>query len=148
MPKSIKFDTKTLDLIRLFNSVTSVPAKDCISMDDDGIIVFIVASGDVGKAIGRKAMNVKFLREKTQKDIDIIGYAESPLEFLRNVFLPAKVDDIIFQDRDGQKVAIIRAGSDQKGIVIGRNGRNINKAKLLMRRHFDLDDVLINSSNS
>ncbi len=148
MPKSIKFDTKTLDLIRLFNSVTSVPVKDCISMDEEGIVIFIVASGDVGKSIGRKAMNVKFLRDKIQKDIDIIGFAEDPTEFLRNVFLPGKVEDILFQDRDGKKVAIIRAGSDQKGIVIGRNGRNINKAKLLMRRHFDFDDVLINSSNS
>jgi N utilization substance protein A len=148
MPKSIKFDTKTLDLIRLFNSVTSVPAKDCIFIENDGIVVFIVANQDVGKAIGRKAMNVKFLRDKTQKDIDIIGFMEDPTEFLRNVFLPAKVEEIIFQDRNGQKVAIVRAGSDQKGIIIGRNGRNINKAKLLMRRHFDFDDVLINSSNS
>ncbi len=148
MPKSIKFDAKTLDLIRLFSSVTSVGVKDCISMEEDGIIIFIVGNKDVGKAIGRKAMNVKFLRDKTQKDIDIIGFSEDPTEFLRNVFLPAKVDDIIFQDRDGQKVAVVRAGADQKGIVIGRNGRNINKAKLLLRRHFDFDDVLINSSNS
>jgi len=148
MPKSIKFDEKTLGFIRLFSSVTSVPVKDCILLEEDGIIIFIVGSQDVGKAIGRKALNVKFLREKTQKDIDIIGFANDPTEFLRNVFLPAKVEEIVFQDREGQKVAFVRAGSDQKGIVIGRNGRNINKAKLLMRRHFDFDDVLINSSNS
>jgi N utilization substance protein A len=147
MPKHIKFDEKTLNLIRLFTATTDITVKDCIADDEAGKIVYVVAKEDVGKAIGKNALNVKYLREKTGKEIDIIGFSEDPAEFLKNVFLPAHVNGIDLQEREGRKVAVIRAATNQKGIIIGRNGRNINKAKVLARRHFDLDDVVIFSTN-
>jgi N utilization substance protein A len=33
----------------------------------------------------------------------------------------------------------------KKGIVVGREGRNAEKARLLAKRYFDIDSVLINS---
>lgn len=148
MPKRIKFDEKVLDLIRLFTSATSIPVKDCLNDEGSGKIVYLVNKENVGKAIGKKALNVKYLREKTGKDIDIVGYCEDPAEFLRNVFLPAQVSEVNLQEQNGKKIAVIRAAHNQKGIIIGRNGRNINKAKALAQRHFDLDDVVIYSSSN
>ena len=78
MPKRIKFDEKALDLIRLFTSATSIPVKDCINDDVAGKIVYVVGKENVGKAIGKSALNVKYLREKTGKDIDIVGYRTIP----------------------------------------------------------------------
>src|SRR5271157_4988991 len=139
MPKHIKFDEKTLDFMRLFTSATDIVVKDCVVDEEAGKIVFVVSKEEVGKAIGKNALNVKYLREKTGKEIDIIGWSSDPAEFLKNVFLPAHVNAIDLQERDGKKVAVIRAAANEKGILIGRNGRNINKAKVLARRHFDLD---------
>jgi len=33
----------------------------------------------------------------------------------------------------------------KKGIVVGREGRNAEKARLLAKRYFDIGNVLINS---
>jgi N utilization substance protein A len=46
---------------------------------------------------------------------------------------------------DGTKQAIVMVDPRKKGIVVGREGRNAEKARLLAKRYFDISSVLINS---
>ena len=46
---------------------------------------------------------------------------------------------------DGSKQAIVMVDPRKKGIVVGREGRNAEKARLLAKRYFDITSVLINS---
>ena len=46
---------------------------------------------------------------------------------------------------DGSTQAIVLVDPRKKGIAVGREGRNAEKARLLARRYFDITSVLINS---
>ena len=46
---------------------------------------------------------------------------------------------------DGSKQAIVLVDPKKKGIVVGREGRNAEKARLLAKRYFEIASVLINS---
>jgi N utilization substance protein A len=44
---------------------------------------------------------------------------------------------------DGTKQAIVVVDSKKKGVVVGKDGRNAEKARLLARRYFQISNVLI-----
>ena len=46
---------------------------------------------------------------------------------------------------DGSLQAIVIVDAKKKGIVVGREGRNAEKARLLAKRYFEISSVLINS---
>ena len=35
--------------------------------------------------------------------------------------------------------------ANNKGLAVGRNGRNVERAKLLARRYFDISRIMINT---
>ena len=130
--------------IALFENLTGAVAKDCIIDEAMGRIIFVVRPGDMGLAIGRNGINVKRLRGIIGKQIEIVEYADKPEDFLKNVLLPAKIRAIrIAKMPDGRKIAHVTVEPQDKGIAIGKNGRNIARARLLMKRYFDIDHVKI-----
>jgi N utilization substance protein A len=44
---------------------------------------------------------------------------------------------------DGTKQAVVIVDAKKKGIVVGREGRNAEKARLLAKRYFQISNVLI-----
>jgi len=46
---------------------------------------------------------------------------------------------------DGSSHATIIVDHGKKGLVVGRDGRNAEKARLFAKRYFDISSVLINS---
>jgi transcription termination/antitermination protein NusA len=44
---------------------------------------------------------------------------------------------------DGTKQAIVVVDSKKKGVVVGKEGRNAEKARLLAKRYFQISNVLI-----
>jgi len=56
------------------------------------------------------------------------------------------ISDVKINNRpDGTKQAIVMVDPRKKGIVVGREGRNAEKARLLAKRYFNITNVLINS---
>ncbi len=47
---------------------------------------------------------------------------------------------------DGSSQAIVLVDASKKGLVVGREGRNAERARLLAKRYFDISTVLINNS--
>ncbi len=59
---------------------------------------------------------------------------------------PKFVSEIKLTKRDdGSLQAIVVVDPAKKGIVVGREGRNAEKARLLAKRYFNISRVLINS---
>ena len=56
------------------------------------------------------------------------------------------LDVKINEKDDGTKIAIVVVDSKKKGVVVGREGRNAEKARLLVKRYFQISNVLILSS--
>jgi N utilization substance protein A len=57
---------------------------------------------------------------------------------------PDMVNEIRISDRnDGTKQAIVVVDQKKKGAVVGREGRNAEKARLLAKRYFQISNILI-----
>lgn len=151
MGKGIIFDNETMGLIQLFDAITGANTLDCVVMDEpDGSerIIYMVDRANLGKAIGKDGVNVKKLREKLDKKIDIVAYSDDLYKFVKYLLYPAKIDKIEEQQRtDDQRVLVVSVRPQDKGIAIGKSGRNIQKANIFAKRHFDVDSVIINTRN-
>jgi N utilization substance protein A len=54
------------------------------------------------------------------------------------------VNDVRISDRpDGTKQAVVTVDQRKKGAVVGREGRNAEKARLLAKRYFQITNVQI-----
>jgi len=141
----VTFNTETMQFIALFESTTGAHARDCLLLDDDNKIVFVVKTGDMGLAIGKNGSNINRVKKQIGRHIEVIEYSEDPKEFIRNTFQPAAVKNISISTKGERSIAIVDVATKDKGLAIGKNGRNINKVKLLAQRHHKLDDVVINN---
>lgn len=140
----IKISTDEIRYIGLFESMTGATVKDCIFEDNKNKIVYVVKEGDMGLAIGKNGVNAQRVKESLNKPIDIIEYSEDPVKFIKNIIWPVKVKSIHVSERkDGKKIAVLDINKKDKGLVIGKEGKNIDRIKNLLKRHHNLDDIMI-----
>lgn len=140
----IKLTSEELNLLLLFENVTHTVAKDCIIDDNDGRITFVVNPRDFKQAFGRRGANIKRMREQLGRQITIIELSNTPEKFIENTLAPARVESINIVKSKGKQIAFVKVNSEDRGIAIGKNGKNVARAKLLAKRHFGIDDVIIN----
>jgi N utilization substance protein A len=154
--KNIKIDRNSMELISLFNNISGAIIKDCIVYESpenhSEIIIFLVKKEDVGKAIGRAGEHVKDLMSKLQKKIDVIPYSEKIDQFIQYILNTSKnsikVQNIeIKENKNEKKTVIISVRPQDRGKAIGKEGSMIRKIKMLVIRHFEVDNVIINTKN-
>ncbi|MHA2379979.1 MAG: NusA-like transcription termination signal-binding factor [Candidatus Thorarchaeota archaeon] len=140
----VRLSMEDMALIATFDRVTGASAVDVIRDDEGERIIFVVRPKQLGKAIGRGGTNVKAAADAFGRTIDVVEMAETVEEFVKSALAPARVEDVkIVVHRDGNRVASVTVKTEDRGIAIGRNGRNVARARLLARRHFDLSNVVI-----
>lgn len=145
MSNKIRFTNDEIRYIALFENITGAVARDLIIDESEGRVIIVVRSGDVGLAIGKKGARVKMLSEMLNKNIDIIEYSDKPEDFLKNAFSPAKLNEIrITEKLNGQKIAVVTVNPRDKGIAIGKRGRIAERTRLLAKKYFEIDNVIIN----
>ena len=154
--KHIKLDRQSMELISLFNNISGAIIKDCFIFqspeNNSEIIVFLVKKEDVGKAIGKAGEHVKDLMAKLQKKIDVIPWSENLEQFIQFILNTTKnsiqVQNIeIKASRNEKKTVIISVRPQDRGKAIGKEGSMIRKIKELVLRHFNVDNVIINTKN-
>ena len=140
----IKLTSEELQLISLFQSVTGATARDCIIDEKSDRVIFVVNKGEMGLAIGKNGATIKTLQGVVGKKIELVEYSDDATEFIRNMLSSNLVLDIKINEKgDGTKVAVAVVDPKKKGVVVGREGRNAEKARLLARRYFQISNVLI-----
>ncbi|MEM3755365.1 MAG: KH domain-containing protein, partial [Candidatus Bathyarchaeia archaeon] len=60
-----------------------------------------------------------------------------------NALTPARIKSIRISEKSNKKVAIVEVDPKDKAIAIGKNGRTIEKTRMLVRRYFQIDHVII-----
>jgi len=154
--KHIKLDRQSMELISLFNNISGAIIKDCFIFhspeNNSEIIVYLVKKEDVGKAIGKAGEHVKDLMTKLQKKIDVIPWSENLEQFIQFILNTTKnsiqVQNIeIKESRNEKKTVIISVRPQDRGKAIGKEGSMIRKIKELVLRHFNVDNVIINTKN-
>ena len=144
MTQSIKLTTDQIRLMSLFQNVTKVTAHDCIDDEKQDRIIFVVNTGKMGLAIGKGGSNIKSLHNKLKRNIELVEYFDDPAKFLKNVFNPKLINEVKLNTKpDGLSQAMVIVDPVKKGIVVGRDGRNAEKARLLAKRYFDISSVMI-----
>ena len=138
----IKLSTEGIRYIALFERLTGATVKDCIV--DDGRIIYVIKAGDMGAAIGRNGDHINRMKKAVDKQIDLVEYSDEPVVFIKNAFGPVTVKSVNITSRNRQAIALyVEVSNKDKGLAIGRNGKNIEKVKLVAKRHHDIDDVIL-----
>jgi N utilization substance protein A len=137
---AITLSNRERTLIAAFEDETGAAVVDCVVLDDPERAVFVVAAGDMPTAIGPGGRAVKAAEERLGWDIDLVEAADTPEAFVANALAPAAVHDVTIEGDDATVAAAEVPEADQ-GAAIGREGRNIEKARRLAERHYGIDDI-------
>jgi transcription termination/antitermination protein NusA len=148
MTEKIKLTSDELRLISLFQSITSATARDCIVDDKMDRVIFIVNKGQMGLAIGKGGTTIRQLQNVVAKKVELVEYSDVPSEFIRNILNSEMINEVKINERvDGTMQAIVSVDAKKKGVVVGKEGRNAEKARLLAKRYFQISNVLIVSED-
>lgn len=146
MTQSIKLTTDQMRMMSLFQNVTGATARDCVEDEKQDRVIFVVNTGKMGLAIGKGGTHIKSLQNIVKRNVELVEFDEDPAKFLSNLLNSKLVSEVKINTRaDGSKQAIVVVDPRKKGIVVGREGRNAEKARMLAKRYFDITSVLINS---
>ncbi len=136
----IKLDQDALALSSMLERVAGVQVKDSFMDEEEGTIYFIVASGGLGKAIGKGGMNIKRLSEELGKKIRITEYRDNVIEFIRGFIYPATVAEVV---QEGNDILIKDESRKTKSLLIGRGGKNIKLLNRAVKRFFSINEVKV-----
>jgi N utilization substance protein A len=140
----IKLTSNEMRYIALFESITGASVKDCILDEESDRAIFIVKEGDIGMAIGKGGKNIHLLERMTNKKHEIIEYSDDPAQFIKNALKPAHVRELrITEKPDGKSIAVVTVDPKDKGVAIGKNGRNAERIRFLAKRYFQIQNVSI-----
>jgi N utilization substance protein A len=139
----VKLTTEGIRYIALFESLTRAVARDCFIDDENDRVIFVVKKGDMGLAIGKNGNNINRVKRSIGKHIEIVEFSDDVEEFIANALQPVSVKKVQVVTKESKKLAYVEVTSKDRGMAIGKNGRNIHKAKVLAQRHFRLEDVMI-----
>lgn len=127
-----------MKFMSLFESLTRAKLKDCF--DIEGQLIFVVQKGEIGKAIGKKAVNVKKIERILNKKIKIIEYAPEKMEFVKKAIFPLRLKDIV--EEDGI-ITMTAADSNTRGLLIGRGAQNLRFYERIIKRFFDIKELKV-----
>lgn len=129
-----KLNNEETKLMMFFQEATGAAVRDVV--DDGENVAFVVAEGDIGRAIGQGGRNISLLQKKLKKNIVVVEWSEELERFVSNVFFPTKVDVNVEDD-----LITVKAGPEDRKYVIGRGGYRIKLAKSLVERNFKKMDI-------
>ena len=144
MPEIIKLTSDELGLISLFQNITGATARDCIIDDKLDRVIFIINKGEMGLAIGKNGASINKTQKMVRKDVELVEYSDDPKKFIINALNSKFIMDVRLSEKvDGTKIAVVMVDHNRKGAIVGRNGKNAEKARLLCRRYFQISNVHI-----
>jgi transcription termination/antitermination protein NusA len=124
LTEKIKLTSDELRLMSLFQNITGAVARDCVVDEKMDRVIFVT------------------------KKVELVEYSEDPSAFLGNVLNSDMINEIKINNRfDGSRQAVVVVDSKKKGIVVGKEGRNAEKARILAKRYFQISNVMIVSED-
>ena len=139
----IRLTSDEMRYIALFESITGATANDCVIDDDNDRIIFVTKKGDMGLAIGKGGKNINTLRKMVGRYVEVVEHGDTADDLIRNSLAPARIREIRITEKPEKKIVVIEVESRDKALAIGKNGRTIDKTRMLAKRYFQIDNVLI-----
>ncbi|MGQ4834044.1 MAG: NusA-like transcription termination signal-binding factor [Candidatus Asgardarchaeia archaeon] len=142
---SVRLSSEEIQYIHIFESITGTIAKDCIIIPDADWIIFLVNPGQVGIAVGKDGKNIRQLKSLLKKNIEVVEFSYDLKQFTKNCFRGVRILDVKLEEVNSKRIVRVIVRPEDKGLAIGRHKRNLTRARLLLRRHFKIDDVVVSS---
>lgn len=140
MSTKIVYDEDTLKKMALFENITHAKIKDFFDDPVQGRLVFIVLPGELWKALGKASANVKRLEQSFNRKIKIVEYSDDLVTFIKNMAQPLKISDVT--EEDGI-VTIRHEDMQTKGLLIGKNAKNLRNMETNIRRYFEVKEIKV-----
>jgi len=137
----IRLTAESIHYIALFENMTRAKILDCILEEER--LVYVVKQGDMGLAIGKNGESINRVKKVLDKPIELVEYSEDPVIFLKNAFGPVSLNSVNIITKNSKRLAYVEVPNKEKGLAIGRSGKNIGKVKMLARRHHNIEDVIL-----
>lgn len=145
MPE-IKLSSDQLSLISMFQGMTGATARDCVVDDRMNRVIFVVAKGQMGLAIGKEGVSVKKIERALRRPVEVVEWSDDVEGLLKNALGAKHVLEVrVREGLDGTKEVVVVVDPRKKGAVVGMGGKNAEKARMLARRYFDVGTVQITS---
>jgi len=136
----IKFDLNLIKSMSLFQSITKSKLKDCIEEPEK--LIFVVDPGQLFRALGKNAINIKTLELKFKKKVRIIEFHPEKLTFISKAIAPLKVDDI--EESENGIITLKSSDTKTKGLLIGRAAKNLRNLESTIQRYFpDVKEIKV-----
>lgn len=142
-PKGDRIGLEELRFISLFQDITGAMVYRAIEDTEGNRIFYLVDKNDIGKAIGKDGRNVKTLSRILNKNVEVVEYSADLESMVRNLFPGVTILKIDVVDRGDGKVVYVKVKDDEKGKAIGRDGRNVKRARIILTKLFNVDKVVI-----
>ena len=134
----IIYDEKLMKYIPLFESITKVNVKDMFLKNE--ILYCVIDKTDLKKAIGPNGAKIKKMENMFNKKIKILPYSDNIEEFVKSLLYGFEIDKIEKMDNI---VNISCKNVKTKGLLIGRERRNLLNFKEIVKRYFPIEDLKV-----
>ena len=149
-------DSFTWNVVHQFSKFDKVYCSNYFEINQKKIalekldrLIFVVNEGKMGLAIGKGGSHIKTLQNKINRNVELVEYSDNQERFLKNILNEKYINEIKISKRlDDTFQAVITVDPAKKGVVVGREGRNAEKARLLARRYFQITSIVINSQQT
>ena len=132
-----KYDSDSMKLIALFESMTGAQVKDCIINEK---LMFVIEENEMGKAIGKNGMHIKKLESMMRKKIRLVEFSKDVAQFIRNLAHPIEISSI---ENDNGLITLFGKDTSTRAMLIGRERQNINHIKGIVQRYFDVKEIRV-----
>jgi N utilization substance protein A len=137
---AITLSDEARQLAGLFETETEATVKDCLLDEEFDRVIFLIKTGEMGKAIGAGGEHVSRVEERIGKSIKLVEDAPTAEDFVANTLAPAAVYNVTISEND-DRLAYVEVADEDRGAAIGADGRNIDAARRLADRHYDIDNI-------
>ncbi|HYB04240.1 MAG TPA: NusA-like transcription termination signal-binding factor [Nitrososphaerales archaeon] len=143
----IKLTSEELGLMSLFQNISGATARDCVIDPKAERVIFVVNRGEMGLAIGRSGETIKKVQKAIGKQVELVEWSDDATQFVMNSLNPQLVSEIRMSEKpDWSKMVTVVVNEKKKGAVLGKGGRNAEKARLLAKRYFSIETIHIVAS--
>ncbi|MBT4351786.1 NusA-like transcription termination signal-binding factor, partial [archaeon] len=94
----IIYNADTLKIMQIFDSITKSELKDCF-IDNNDLLTFVVSKNQMGKAIGKKAANVKRIEQLLKRKIKVVEFSDDITKFIKSLIYPVSTAEISENDQ-------------------------------------------------
>lgn len=134
----IVYDMALLQCMNLFEKITHAKLKDCFVEQDT--LYFVVQPSELGKALGKGAMNVKKIQDALNRKIKIVEFNSDVLVFVRNMLYPLRVQNV---EQQHDVLIITPSDGRTRGYIIGPQGTSLRLLEKNVQRFFPLREIKV-----